>query len=88
MRKHIKAAADPSPPGGYDSDPDCDPNTELVSTPNTKVKDSVRPLLAFPDVLKYRDPLRLIQDYIFEVSTTEYWPGVLSLLSTIRPILT
>ena len=69
LPKHLKAAAGPSPgPRGYDSD--CHPNTELVSTPNTNVKNSVRFLSTFSDVSKYRDPLRLIKDHIVEVSTT------------------
>jgi hypothetical protein len=86
LPKHLKGAAGLSPdPGGHDSD--CDPNTELVSTPNTKVKDSVQLFSAFPNVSKYRDPLRLIRDYIYEVSTAGLMVAS-SLLSAISLIST
>jgi hypothetical protein len=68
LPKHLKAAASPPPdPEGSDSDPD----TGLVSIPAiTKVKDSVRSFSVLSDVLKYRDPLHILLDYIAEASTT------------------
>ena len=73
MPKHLKAAAGPSrDPGGYDSDLD----RELVSIPViTKVKNSVRIFSVLSDILKYRDPLHLLLDYMAEVSY--YWPGLI-----------
>ena len=80
MPRRLEAAAGPSSdPGGYDYGPD----TEVISMPaNSQVKDCIRHLLACPgsDVLKFRDPLHLLLDYIAEVSNTSLVS--FSLLST------
>jgi hypothetical protein len=86
LPRRIEAAAGPSPdPGGYYRDPD----TEVISIPaNTQVKDSVRLLSACSgsDVLKYRDPLHLLLDYIVQVSNSSLVSCLCCL--QIRPILT
>ena len=68
MPRRLKAAAGPSSdPGGYDGNTDA----ELISlSPFTTVKDSILIFSIFSDVLKCRDPLHLLLDYIAEVSTS------------------
>jgi hypothetical protein len=69
LPKHLKAAGGVSSDGeGYDDEPDI----EVISMPAIP-KVQYRILLEFSrsssEILQYRDPLQLLQEYVAEVST-------------------